>query len=198
MELTSAPVQRLIDELAKLPSIGKKSAQRLAYHLLKQSAAEAGGLADAIREAKDKIRECRVCFNYTDADLCPVCANPSRDKKLICVVEKPADIPVIERGHVFKGVYHILGGALSPIDGVTPEHLRIRELLTRIDGPDYEVILSTGTGTEGEHTSLYLTKLLKEKNARVTRIARGLPAGSDIQYIDEITLLRAIEGRVLQ
>ncbi|MFH0922022.1 MAG: recombination mediator RecR [Fibrobacterota bacterium] len=196
MDLTAPVVQRLIDELAKLPSIGKKSAQRLAYHLLKQTPEEADRLADAIREAKSKIHECRLCFNYTDAELCPVCSKDGRDKKLICVVEKAADIPVIERGGVFKGVYHILGGALSPIDGITPEHLHIQELLARIDGPGYEIILSTSTGTEGEHTSLYLTRLLKEKNARVTRIARGLPAGSDIQYIDEITLLRAIEGRV--
>jgi recombination protein RecR len=196
MQFFTESVKKLIEELSKLPSIGKKSAQRLAYHIIKQPADETEKLYSAIKSAKDRIRECRVCFNYTETDLCPVCQMKNRDRHLICVVEKPMDLLAIERGGYFKGVYHVLGGAISPLDGVNPENLKIRELLDRIDGPDYEVILSTSTGTEGDHTSLYLTKLLKEKKVRVTRIARGLPVGSDLEYMDEITLLRAMEGRV--
>lgn len=196
MDWVAGPVQRLVEELSKLPSIGRKSAARLAYHILKQPPEETALLYSALKEVKEKIRECRICFNYAEEELCPVCKLPDRNAKLICVIERPADIPVIERSHVFKGVYHILGGAISPIDGITPEKLKIRELLARIDGPGFEIILSTGTGTEGEHTAIYLTKLLKERGAKVTRIARGLPAGSELQYMDEITLLRALEGRV--
>jgi recombination protein RecR len=196
MERIAGPIQRLVDELSKLPSIGRKSAARLAYHILKQPPEETARLATALKEVKEKVHECRACFNYAEEELCPICRAPDRSPKLICVVEHPADIPVIERGGAFKGLYHVLGGVISPIDGITPDKLHIQELLRRIDGPGYEAILSTGTGTEGEHTALYLAKLLKERGAKVTRIARGLPAGSDLQYMDEITLLRAIEGRV--
>ena len=196
MEWTTGPIKRLTDELSKLPSIGRKSASRLVFHILKQKEEETALLYSALKEVKEKIRECRICFNYAEEELCPICNNKKRNIKIICVIERPADIPVIERGGSFSGVYHILGGVISPIDGITPDKLKIRELLGRIDGPGYEVILSMGTGTEGEHTAIYLTRLLKELGARVTRIARGLPAGSDLQYMDEVTLLRAIEGRV--
>ena len=196
MEWNAGPIERLMDELSKLPTVGRKSAARLAYHILKTPPEDIARLAAALQEVKEKIHECKLCFNYAEEEFCPICKQESRNRKLICVIERPADIPVIERGGVFKGVYHILGGVISPIDGITPDKLKIQELLKRIDGPGYEVILSTGTGTEGEHTAIYLTKLLKERKAKVTRIARGLPAGSDLQYMDEITLLRAMEGRV--
>ena len=198
MDLIAAPVKRLIEVLERLPSIGRRSAQRLAFHILKTPGPEARELYTAIKEAREKTALCRVCFNYTEAELCPVCARGNRDRRTICVVEKPLDIAAVEKGGYYKGVYHVLGGVLSPLDGVLPEHLRIKELLDRIDGPGYEVILSTSTGTEGDHTSLYLTKLLKEKGARVSRIARGLPVGSELEYMDEITLSRAMEGRVEQ
>jgi recombination protein RecR len=196
MELTAEAVKVLIDELARLPGIGRKSAARLAYHILRSPTEDAYMLSEAIRIVKERIRECSICFNYAESELCPVCASTSRDTKVICVVEKPADIIMIERSGSFKGRYHVLGGALSPIDGITPEKLNIDSLIARVDSPGYEVILSTGTSTEGEHTALYLVKLLKAKGAKVCRIARGLPAGSDLQYMDEITMLRAIEGRV--
>ena len=196
MESTAQPVKRLIEELARLPSIGKKSAARLAYHILRLPAGEALALSEAIRETREKIRECRTCFNYAEQDECPVCGSAHRLRNQICVVEKPSDIPIIEKSGCYKGLYHVLGGALSPIDGITPENLRVGELLRRIDGPGYEVILSVSTGTEGDHTASYLTGLLKEKGARVTRMARGLPVGAELEYMDEITLLKALEGRV--
>ncbi|MBL8024819.1 MAG: recombination protein RecR [Fibrobacteres bacterium] len=196
MELTAEAVRVLIDEFARLPGIGRKSAARLAYHILRSPSEEALLLSQAIKTVKERIRECSICFNYAEAELCPVCASQNRDTSVICVVEKPADIIMIERSGSFKGRYHVLGGALSPIDGITPEKLNINALLNRIDKPGFEVILSTGTSTEGEHTALYLVKLLKAKGAKVSRIARGLPAGSDLQYMDEITMLRAMEGRV--
>jgi recombination protein RecR len=196
MELTAEAVKVLIDELARLPGIGRKSAARLAYHILRSPSEDAYMLSDAIRIVKERVRECSICFNYAESELCPVCASSNRDTKIICVVEKPADIIMIERSGSFKGRYHVLGGALSPIDGITPEKLNIDSLIARVDSPGFEVILSTGTSTEGEHTALYLVKLLKAKGAKVCRIARGLPAGSDLQYMDEITMLRAMEGRV--
>jgi recombination protein RecR len=196
MESTAGPVRGLIEALSRLPSIGKKSAARLAYHILRLPAGEAEALSRAIREAKEKVRECRACFNYAEQELCPVCASADRVRTQICVVEKPSDIPVIEKSGVYKGLYHVLGGALSPVDGVTPERLRVGELLNRVDGPGYEIILSVSTGTEGDHTVSYLAGLLKEKGARVTRMARGLPVGVELEYMDEITLLKALEGRV--
>lgn len=194
---TAGPLNRLIEELAKLPSVGRKSAQRLAFHILKMPPEFAQGLSDAIRSAREQIRECRICFNYTETDFCSICESSRRDRRQICVVEKPLDIHALERSGFYKGVYHVLGGALSPIDGVTPDHLRIRQLLDRIgNSEDCEVILSVSMGTEGDHTAFYLSRLLKEKKVRVTRIARGLPVGSELEYMDEVTLFKAMEGRV--
>jgi len=196
METLPEPVKRLMEELSKLPSIGRKSAARLVYHLLRRSKEESEQLILALRDVRDKISECRTCFGYSEGGECPVCANEKRERTLLCVVEKPADVAMIERTGLFRGVYHVLGGAISPIDGITPDKLHIRELLARVTGPGFEVLLSTSTGTEGEQTASYLAKLLKERGARVTRVARGLPAGSDLQYMDEVTLTRAIEDRV--
>ncbi|OGS34428.1 MAG: recombination protein RecR [Elusimicrobia bacterium RIFOXYB2_FULL_49_7] len=196
MEQVAAPLQELFDELAKLPSIGRKSAQRLAYHILRLPVEETVRLSDAIRIAREKIRECSVCFNYTETERCLICNSHYRNNRQICVVEKPSDIFAIERSGFYKGLYHVLGGALSPIDGMTPDKLKVRELLARVSGPEMEVILSTSTGTEGDHTAFYLAKLLREKGAKVTRLARGLPVGSELEYLDEITLLKAMEDRV--
>ncbi len=196
MDLTVNAVKTLIEELSRLPGIGQKSASRLAYHILKRPTEEIFLLSDALKNVKLTVRECINCFNYSENELCPICRDQNRNGKIICVVEKPSDIPLIERSNSFKGTYHVLGGALSPIDGITPEKLHINGLLSRITGSDFEIIISTGTSTEGEHTALYLARILKVKGIRVSRIARGLPAGSDLQYMDEITMMRAMEGRV--
>lgn len=195
MEFTALPLQKLVEELTRLPSIGRKSAQRLAHHILRCPKEHALKLSDAIREAREKIRDCRVCFNYAEGELCAICMSSRRDARQICVVEKPLDIAAIEKSGFYKGLYHVLGGALSPIDGITPDKLKIKELLDRT-GPGCEVILSVSTGTEGDHTAFYLTRLLKDRKAKVTRIARGLPVGSELEYMDEITLLKAMEDRV--
>lgn len=189
------PVARLIEEFNKLPGIGPKSAQRIAYFLLRSSAEQARGLADAILEVKEKIQYCSVCFNITEEDPCAICANDARDRTKICVVEEPLDVLAIERTR-FRGLYHVLHGVLSPMDGIGPEDLRIRELIHRIrDEPCQEVILATNPNLEGDATSLYLRGLLGPLVPRVTRIARGLPVGGDLEYADEVTLTRAFEGR---
>lgn len=194
----SPPVERLITELSKLPGIGRRTAQRLAFHILRVDEAEALALADAIREVKEKIGFCEVCFNLTDQPVCRICSDERRDKGLICVVEEPGDIIPIERTHEFDGLYHVLGGALSPIDGVEPEDLKIRELFARAEDQSVrEVVLATNPTTTGEATALYIGDELSRRrpDLTVTRPASGLPVGADLEYTDEVTLGRAISGR---
>ncbi|MBR5316662.1 MAG: recombination protein RecR [Lachnospiraceae bacterium] len=186
----------LVDQLAKLPGIGRKSAQRLAFHILKQPEKEAQLLADAILTAKAKIHYCKLCYNLTDKELCPICSNSERDQHVLCVVEDARDVIALERTHQFSGLYHVLHGAISPMDGVGPDQLKIKELLQRLQvHPAEEIIIATNTSIEGEATAMYLSNLLKPLGIKVTRIAQGLPVGGDIQYADEVTLARAFEGR---
>lgn len=190
------PVQDLIDAFRKLPGIGTKSAQRIAFHILKGESADAEKLADAITDAKAKIAICDVCFNVAEGPQCSYCRDPRRDQKLICVVEEPPDIVAVERTNEFRGRYHVLGGHISPMDGIGPEQLRIRELIVRVRTDEAtEVILCTNPTVEGEVTATYLAGLLKPLEVRVTRIASGLPVGGDLEYADEITLGRALEQR---
>jgi len=190
------PVQDLIDALRRLPGIGSKSAQRLAFHLLKAPAEEAHGLADAIIAAKQKVAICKTCFNVSEGEQCNFCRDPKRDATLICVVEEPGDIIAVERTQEFRGLYHVLGGHISPMDGIGPDDLRIRELLQRVGtGEVKEVIICTNPTVEGEATAIYLAGLIRPLDVRVTRIASGLPVGGDLEYADEVTLGRALEGR---
>jgi recombination protein RecR len=194
------PVQSLITELAKLPGIGGRTAQRLAFHLLRISDEDAFALADAIREVKQRIGLCEVCFNLADGPECRICADERRDAELICVVEEPSDVISIERTHEFRGRYHVLGGALSPIDGIDPEDLKIAELYARVSDPAQpvrEVVLATNPTTTGEATALHLAGALRERapDVSVTRLASGLPVGADLEYADELTLGRALAGR---
>ncbi len=190
------PLARLIEELSKLPTVGPKTAQRLAFHLLSMSSQDAEALAAAILDAKSRIRNCSVCGNITEADPCGICTNSQRDRSVICVVEDPRDIAAMERTREFTGVYHVLQGAISPLDGIGPDDLRIAELLQRVAaGGVLEVIVATNPRVEGEATALYLSKVLKPLGVRVTRIAHGLPVGGDLEYADEVTLARALEGR---
>ncbi|MDJ0767240.1 MAG: recombination mediator RecR [Ilumatobacter sp.] len=190
------PVQALIDELGRLPGIGPKSAQRIAFHLLKVPVDDANRLASAIREAKDKVRFCERCFNVSESELCSYCSDDRRDSSIICVVEESRDIVAIEKTGEFKGRYHVLLGAMSPLEGIGPEQLKIRELLNRL-GPEgvEEVVVCTNPNTEGEVTAMYLARMLKPLGLEVTRIASGLPVGGDLEYADELTLGRALEGR---
>jgi len=186
----------LVEELSKLPGVGPKTAQRLAFHLLKVPPEEARSLAQAIVEASEKISYCRRCFNFAEGDLCEYCADARRDPTLVCVVERPQDIVAVERTGEFRGLYHVLGGAISPIDGIGPEELRIRELLDRVRRDEVrEVIVATNPRVEGEATAMYLANLLKPLGVRATRIASGLPVGGDLEYADEVTLGRALKGR---
>jgi recombination protein RecR len=192
----AAPVQDLIDELGRLPGVGPKSAQRIAFHLLKLTKPDAMRLADAISQAKDRVSFCQRCFNIAEGESCELCSDERRDPTILCVVEEPRDIVAVEKTQEFNGRYHVLQGAISPIDGVGPEQLRIRELLARIDAEGVqEVILCTNPNLEGEATAMYLSRLLKDLDLRVTRIASGLPVGGDLEYADELTLGRALEGR---
>ena len=192
----AAPVQDLIDELGRLPGVGPKSAQRIAFHLLKQTKPDALRLAHAISEAKDRVSFCQRCFNIAEGDSCELCQDERRDPTLLCVVEEPRDIVAVEKTQEFNGRYHVLQGAISPIEGIGPEHLRIRELLKRLDEEGVrEVILCTNPNLEGEATAMYLSRLLKDLDVKVTRIASGLPVGGDLEYADELTLGRALEGR---
>ena len=194
--MTQGIVENLITQLSKLPGIGRKTAQRLAFFILTMPSEEARGIAAAIVDIKDKARFCSVCFNITDTDPCNICSDPSRDKKRICVVEEPSNILAVERTGIFKGTYHVLLGALSPLDGITPDRLKINELARRIQSEGTsEVILATNPNTKGEMTAQYITELLKPSNIRITRIAYGLPIGSDIEFADEVTLTKALEGR---
>jgi recombination protein RecR len=198
--LYAPPVQRLILELGKLPGIGQRTAQRLAFHLLRVDAEEANGLADAIRDVKERIGLCEICFNLADEPRCRICQDARRDAELICVVEEPGDVIPIERTHEYRGRYHVLGGALSPIDGVDPEDLKIAELLARVEAPDpavREVVLATNPTTTGEATALHIAAAVRERAPRVavTRLASGLPVGADLEYADEVTLGKALAGR---
>jgi recombination protein RecR len=192
---SAASVERLANRLARLPGIGRKTAARLAFHILKLPKEDAIELADAIREVKEKVGFCSVCFNISETDPCQMCSDPSRDKSLICVVEDTADAAALDKVEGFNGSFHILGGCLSPLDGIGPEDLRITELLTRIHEEVREVVIATNPNVEGEATAIYLAKLLRPLGVKVTRIARGLPVGSDLEYADSVTLARALEGR---
>ncbi len=190
------PVARLIDALQRLPGIGPKTAQRLTFYMLKRPPDEVRELGDAVLAMKEKIVYCRTCFNVTDEDPCRICTDPRRDDQVICVVEEPNDLLAMERTGEYRGRYHVLLGALSPLDGIGPDDLKIRELLARLDGKDTaEVILATNPNVEGEATALYLAKLLRPLAVRITRIARGLPVGGDLEYADQVTLSKALEGR---
>jgi recombination protein RecR len=189
----AGPINRLIGELARLPGIGQRTAQRLAFHVLAAERDEALELADAIREVKEKIGLCEACFNLAEGPRCRICTDSSRDPSMICVVESPADLIPIERTHEYRGLYHVLGGALSPIDGVDPDDLRIDELLTRLDGVE-EIVVATNPTTTGEATALHLAELLRGR-VRVTRLASGLPVGADLEHADEVTLGKAFSGR---
>jgi recombination protein RecR len=194
--LYEGPVQRLIDELGRLPGVGPKSAQRIAYYILKAAPEDARRLASSIVEVKEKISWCRRCFNMAEGELCQYCLDERRDDTLICVVEEPRDIVAIERTREFAGRYHVLQGTISPIEGVGPDQLRIKELLARVrDEGVKEVILATNPNTDGEVTAMYLARMLQDSEVRVTRIASGLPVGGDLEYADEVTLGRALEGR---
>jgi recombination protein RecR len=190
------PVQSLVDELGRLPGIGPKSAQRIAFFLLKSAPDDAKRLARAIVEAKERVSWCRRCFNFAEGELCVYCRDERRDSALLCVVEEPRDIVAVERTQEYRGRYHVLLGAISPIEGIGPEQLKIKELLARVnDEGVQEVILATNPNIEGEATAMYLARLLKPLGLRVTRIASGLPVGGDLEYADEVTLGRALEGR---
>jgi len=190
------PVARLIDALQRLPGIGPKTAQRLTFFLLKRPRDEVRELSEALTAVKERIVYCRICFNVTDEDPCRICADPSRDARVLCVVEEPNDLLAMERTGEFRGRYHVLLGALSPLEGVGPEDLKVRELLVRMETTETtEVILATNPNVEGEATALYLAKLLRPLGVRITRIARGLPVGGDLEYADQVTLSKALEGR---
>ncbi|MEE0343315.1 MAG: recombination mediator RecR [Eggerthellaceae bacterium] len=192
----SSAIQKLLDELERLPGIGPKSAQRIAYWILNEDRIDATRLAQAIIEVKDTVHFCARCFNYAQDDLCDICASPKRDQNTICVVSEPRDIPPIERTGTFSGVYHVLGGALSPLEGIGPDDLHIAELLARLNDPNIsEVILATNPNIEGETTASYLARLIKPLGVKVSRLASGLPVGGDLEFADEVTLGRAIEAR---
>ncbi len=191
-----ALLENLIEQLERLPSIGHKSAQRLAYHLLRAPVAEANALVDAITEARKRICECSVCCNLAEGELCPVCAAQNRDRRTVCVVEQPQDVAAFERTREYHGLYHVLHGTISPMDGIGPDQLRIRQLLVRVANEDItEVIMATNPTVEGEATAMYIGKLLAPFSIRVTRLAYGIPVGGDLEYADEITLRHSLEGR---
>lgn len=196
MKYTSETVEKAIHELSKLPGIGRRSAQRHVFYLLKQSDSQVQQLADALLELKSRVRHCSICFNITEADPCPICASEKRKRSVICVVEEANDVLALENTGEFHGLYHVLGGALSPLDGIGPDDLKIKELLARLTDEVTEIIIATNPDTEGEATALYLAKLVKPLNIKISRIARGIPVGADLEYADEITLARAIEGRL--
>jgi len=190
------PVSRLIEEFAKLPGIGPKTASRLVYYLLRAPAEQSVALAEAIRELRERITYCEVCYNITEEPLCSICRHPGRDRGIICVVEEPLDVGAIERTGEYHGLYHVLHGALAPMDGIGPDDLKIRELLERLKNePVTEVVLATNPNLEGEATGMYIARLVTPMGIKVTRLARGLPVGGDLEYADEVTLRRALQGR---
>jgi recombination protein RecR len=196
IQATVEPVARLIEQFARLPGIGPKTAQRLTYYLLRMPEQVSVDLAAAIHQMKQSVRFCSICLNITDSEVCAICRSEARDRSLICVVEEPLDVLALERARGFTGVYHVLHGALSPMEGIGADDLKIRELLGRVEADDVrEVILATNPNVEGETTAMYLTRLLRPLGVRVTRIARGLPVGGDLEYADEVTLAQALEGR---
>jgi len=195
MYTSSETVEKLISRLARLPGIGRKSAARLAFHILKLSKEEAAELADCINEVKLKVGTCSICCNISEVDPCRTCSDPSRRREVICVVEEPADASAIDKAEGYNGLFHVLGGKLSPLDGIGPDDLRIKELLARLSGEVTELIIATNPNVEGEATATYLSRLFKPMGLKVTRIARGLPVGSDLEYADSATLSRALEGR---
>jgi recombination protein RecR len=190
-------IEKLIEEFSRFPGIGKKTAQRMAFFVLKQRKEEAQALSQAILDVKNKVSYCSVCFNITEDDPCSVCKDVKRDKSMVCVVEEANDVVALEKTNQYKGLYHVLGGVLSPLDGIGPEDLKVKELLSRLKKKGIkEVIIATNPSTEGEATAIYLSKLIKPLGVKVTRIARGLPAGGDLEYADQTTLANALEGRV--
>lgn len=196
MSQFAAPIERVIQELSKLPSIGRKTAQRLAFHLLKAPAEDAATLAEAIRDLRESIRFCVDCFNLAENERCPICEDPRRDSGLLCVVEEPANVMAIERTGIYRGLYHVLGGALSPLKDIGPEELNLSALLDRLSGSEVkEVILATNPDVEGEATASYIARMLQPLELSVSRLAQGLPAGGDLEFSDDLTLRRALEGR---
>jgi len=189
------PLLRLIEELQRLPGIGPKGAQRLAFHILRTSREQTDRLADAVRDVKERVTYCSVCNNITDADPCFYCSNDERDHRIICVVEEPQNVSAVEKSREFKGVYHVLMGALSPLQGIGPDNLKIKGLLSRVGNGVTEIILATNPNVEGEATAIYLARLLKPLGVKVTRIAMGVPVGSDLEYTDEVTMNKAMAGR---
>ena len=196
MAYYAAPLSKLIEQFERLPGIGRKTAQRLAFFILAQSDEQAKEFAGAILDAKKSMHTCRVCQNLTDGDICSICSNPSRNHSVICVVENPRDVVAFERTQEYDGLYHVLHGVISPMDGVGPDSLKIKELLKRLsDEPVSEIIMATNPDVEGEATAMYISRLLKPLGVKVTRIAYGIPVGGDLEYADEVTLSRALEGR---
>lgn len=196
MELYSGHINKLIEELAALPGIGGKSAQRLAFHLINMPEGKVKRLADAILEAKENVRYCKECYTLTDNDICPVCSNQKRNHRMIMVVENTRDMAAYEKTGRYEGVYHVLHGAISPMLGIGPGDIKLKELIERLQEDVEEVIIATNSSLEGETTAMYISKMIKPSGIRVTRIASGVPVGGDLEYIDEVTLLRALEGRV--
>ena len=196
MQFFPAALQNLADQFAKLPGIGGKTAQRLAFHVLSLPMEDAEEFSNAILEAKKQVHTCPVCQNLTDREVCPICDDDTRDKSVICVVAEPKDVIAMERSREFRGVYHVLHGAISPMLGIGPNDIRLKELMQRLQGDVKEVIIATNSSLEGETTAMYISKLIKPTGIKVSRIASGVPVGGDLEYIDEVTLLRALEGRV--
>lgn len=196
MEMYSGHINKLIEELAALPGIGNKSAQRLAFHMIHMPKEKVNRLAHVMMEARENVRYCQECYTLTDKDVCPVCSNPNRNHKLIMVVENSRDLAAYEKTGKYDGVYHVLHGAISPMLGIGPNDIKLKELVSRLEGDVEEVIIATNSSLEGETTAMYISKLIKPVGVKVTRIASGVPVGGDLEYIDEVTLLRALEGRV--
>ncbi len=196
MDYYSSYISKLIEELSKLPGVGTKSAQRLAFHIINRPMEEVKGLSDAIIQAKEKVRYCKECYTLTDQEICPICANSGRDHSTIMVVENTRDLAAYEKTGKFNGVYHVLHGAISPMLGIGPNEIKLKELMKRLQGEIKEVIIATNSSLEGETTAMYISKLIKPTGIKVSRIASGVPVGGDLEYIDEVTLLRALEGRI--
>lgn len=197
MEYYSERINKLIEELGRLPGIGTKSAQRLAFHILNMPAEQVTSLTNAIHEAKNNVKYCKVCFTLTDRDICPICSNENRNKRQIMVVENTRDLAAYEKTGKYNGVYHVLHGAISPMLGIGPSDIRLKELMTRLRDDVDEVIIATNSSIEGEATAMYISKLVKPAGIKVSRIASGIPVGGDLEYIDEVTLLRALDGRIV-